>query len=227
MQPTRKRTVYLLIILILLNLLFPLSEINLDFARVYVSSYSLLLGVGVYTAAVTRGRFLIALGLALGTLAALLVWLADPANLQVTLAAFIALVIYQVFLIGLLLEYIFTVRQVSRSVLYAGVSVYLLIADVFTPIHMSLEIVTRLTTGSPAYLMVLTPDVPIQWQQMIYFSFITLTTAGYGDILPVTSVARMFAIFEAVIGVLYLAILMARLVSLYSERGVEDPQNAG
>lgn len=47
-----------------------------------------------------------------------------------------------------------------------------------------------------------------------YFSFVTLTTVGYGDVLPVHPVARSLAVLEAVTGPLYLAILIARLVSL-------------
>ena len=47
-----------------------------------------------------------------------------------------------------------------------------------------------------------------------YFSFVTLTTVGYGDILPVHPVARSLAMLEALTGPLYLAILVARLVSL-------------
>jgi hypothetical protein len=52
---------------------------------------------------------------------------------------------------------------------------------------------------------------------LIYYSLTTLTTTGYGDILPVSPWARSLANAEMVIGVLYLAILMARLVSLYSQ----------
>ena len=62
------------------------------------------------------------------------------------------------------------------------------------------------------------PDAPVQWQQLIYYSYATLTTMGYGDVLPVSWWARSFASAEAVIGVLYLAILMARLVGLYAQR---------
>jgi len=49
---------------------------------------------------------------------------------------------------------------------------------------------------------------------MIYFSFTTLTTLGYGDITPLSPYARSFANLEALIGQLYPAILLARLVSL-------------
>ena len=48
--------------------------------------------------------------------------------------------------------------------------------------------------------------------QMRYFSFITLTTLGFGDVVPRTPIARTFAILEAVVGQMYLAVLVARLV---------------
>jgi hypothetical protein len=51
-------------------------------------------------------------------------------------------------------------------------------------------------------------------RQLTYFSFITLTTTGYGDITPVHPLARTLAIFEALAGQLYLVITLARLVSL-------------
>ena len=47
-----------------------------------------------------------------------------------------------------------------------------------------------------------------------YFSFITLTTVGYGDVTPLNEVAKQLAVLEALIGQLYPAILLARLVSL-------------
>ena len=49
---------------------------------------------------------------------------------------------------------------------------------------------------------------------LIYFSYITLTTTGYGDITPVHPVARLLVMFEAMVGQLYLAVTLARLVSL-------------
>jgi hypothetical protein len=59
---------------------------------------------------------------------------------------------------------------------------------------------------------------------LFYFSFVTLTTVGYGDVLPVHPVARSLAILEAVTGPLYLTILLARLVSLAVAPGAgRDP----
>ena len=49
----------------------------------------------------------------------------------------------------------------------------------------------------------------------VYYSFVTMTTLGFGDIMPVSPMARMFAALEAVMGQVYLAVLVARLVGLH------------
>jgi hypothetical protein len=53
------------------------------------------------------------------------------------------------------------------------------------------------------------------WNLVMYFSFMTLTTVGYGDIIPVNKLAMALANFEAMIGAFYLTVVLARLVSLY------------
>ena len=60
----------------------------------------------------------------------------------------------------------------------------------------------------------------------VYFSFVTLTTLGYGDLLPLTVSARALAYFEAIVGQFYLAILVAGLVGAYlSETQGGAPKN--
>ena len=58
----------------------------------------------------------------------------------------------------------------------------------------------------------------------MYYSLVTLTTLGYGDITPVTPLARNLAAFEAVIGQLYIAILVARLVGLHIVHAGQDDE---
>ena len=55
----------------------------------------------------------------------------------------------------------------------------------------------------------------------IYFSFVTIATLGYGDIVPASDATRGLAILEAVSGQMYLTVLVARLVSLYSKQSDE------
>ena len=66
------------------------------------------------------------------------------------------------------------------------------------------------------------PDRGMDGFNAFYFSFSTLTTLGFGDITPVSRVARTLAIMETVTGTLYLAILISRLVGRYSSATQSD-----
>ncbi len=58
--------------------------------------------------------------------------------------------------------------------------------------------------------------------QIISYSFVTLTTLGYGDIIPISPSARALAIVEALTGQIYLAVLVARLVGLHITHSSQD-----
>ncbi|MBE1284891.1 MAG: hypothetical protein GJ676_16385 [Rhodobacteraceae bacterium] len=53
------------------------------------------------------------------------------------------------------------------------------------------------------------------WSSFVYFSAVTMTTLGYGDVLPVSSIARVMAAFEAIVGVLYIAVMVGGIVGSY------------
>ena len=61
------------------------------------------------------------------------------------------------------------------------------------------------------------------WERWFYFSFTTLTTVGYGDITPLARAARALAMLEALIGQLFPAIILARLVTLQTSAGEPEP----
>ena len=102
-------------------------------------------------------------------------------------------------------------QVVDRERLYAGLSAYLLAGIFFGVFYWDLE------RTWPESLAVLGEGVQSNFSLVtaIYYSFVTLTTLGYGDIVPRSEVARGLAIMEAVTGQLYLAVMIARLVSLY------------
>ena len=62
------------------------------------------------------------------------------------------------------------------------------------------------------------PDEADLWSSLIYFSFVTLTTLGYGDILPVAPIARILAGLEAAVGVLFIAVMVGSIVGSYRRR---------
>ena len=131
---------------------------------------------------------------------------------------FIAFVIWQLF------RFILRAPRVDAEVLCAGISTYLLLGLLWGFAYMlvantipkafifdgQIEAATDMTTFTG-----------------VYFSFITLTTVGFGDIVPNCQVARMLAAMEAMTGTLFVAILISRLVSLYSRNPAPDSAASG
>jgi hypothetical protein len=96
---------------------------------------------------------------------------------------------------------------VTRHRIQGGVAAYLLLGVIWAHAYSLLAALRPDAFAGPAS----PADGP---RAYLYFSFVTLTTVGYGDVLPVHPAARSLAMLEAVVGPLYLAILLARLVSL-------------
>jgi hypothetical protein len=125
------------------------------------------------------------------------------------LAVYVTSIVYHLVIGVVLAIYIFRATQVMSDVLVAAASAYLVIGSGFAAVFSLIE---WLAPGS----FLAASGAPINWQQLFYFSYVTLTTVGYGDITPQGFYAQSFAIFEAVIGVLYTVILLSRLVGLQS-----------
>jgi hypothetical protein len=134
-----------------------------------------------------------------------------------------------VFLIGGLLLFIFVVAQLLRfvlrapsvtaEVLCASIAAYLMLGLIWT---LAYWLVDRLTPGGAFSFNTNAGPRSINGFDGFYFSFITLSTVGYGDITPVSRIARWLAAMEAMTGLLYVAVLIARLVSLYSAPKSDD-----
>ncbi|HOB52613.1 MAG TPA: potassium channel family protein [Acidobacteriota bacterium] len=100
--------------------------------------------------------------------------------------------------------------RITPARIMGAVAAYLLLGIMWGYIY---HLVLRLDPG--AFQMALVPQSEAEWKaSLLYFSFVTLTTVGYGDILPVNALARSLANLESLIGMLFPAILIARLVSL-------------
>ena len=64
------------------------------------------------------------------------------------------------------------------------------------------------------------------FQELIYFSFVTLSTLGYGDVLPRNLIGQNWAAMEAMVGQFFIAVVIARLVSVYTvQRGEQSPES--
>ena len=128
------------------------------------------------------------------------------------LAAFFALTVVGLF------SYLTSVRYVVRTHLYTAVSVYLLLGMTWFALYCAID------AAFPGSFQYGNNIVANRQSELLYFSLITLTTIGYGDILPLNGEARMLAALEGVIGVLYVAITIAILVSAFKRQERSSPE---
>ncbi|MFM7426348.1 MAG: potassium channel family protein [Elainella sp.] len=109
---------------------------------------------------------------------------------------------------------VFSTRRVTADTIKGGISIYLLLGLAWAIFYNA--------------IYGLNPDgfsgISLEYQaDLLHFSFVTLTTVGYGNITPLGPVARIAADLEAITGVMYSSILLARLVSLYNTPSQEAP----
>lgn len=214
------RVVWVLILVTLIQFGYPISENQHIIPQlIYQAIYSLLILAGIALAREKQVYMRILIGLALLWVVTGTIYAFNPENFIAIAAAYLNLILFLGTIIRILLEYIFRARVINQDVIYAACSVYLLLGALFVPIYGTLEAITYESTGQHAFSEARTGEGEFfRWQHLVYFSYVTLTTAGYGDILPLTMWARSMANFQAVIGVLYITIVMARLVGLYSSQ---------
>ena len=113
--------------------------------------------------------------------------------------------------VAAILDFVFSAQRVDKSVIMGALCVYILLTVIWGELY-GLEEVLR-----PGSFKANLGDPGAGTRAVLqYFSFVTITTVGYGDIYPVSPLARATAATEALIGQLYLVVLVARLVGLHT-----------
>lgn len=137
--------------------------------------------------------------------------------LYLTLALFFAFTVAQV------LAYVLRSGVVTSDRICAAISAYILLALLWTSIYVFLD---ATTPGSFDVGGVSDVKRPLEWADFLFFSFTTLTTTGYGNIVPVSAHAQSISILEQLAGTFFVAILIARLAGLY-EPAARPPSRYG
>ena len=134
------------------------------------------------------------------------------------LAATIALAAYYAFAIGALLAYVLRDDTATTDELFAVICMYVLIAMFWACLYW---VVKYFQPGAFFVNPQNNPDARVTWWDLLYFSFTVLTSVGFGEITPVTSHARSLVMLEQIAGVMYVALLVARLTSMSAQRREE------
>jgi len=214
----RFSTVQLLIALAVLLIAAPFVE-ELEGGHLILSVlFSLVLVAAVFAVANRKRSLAIALVLAIPAIT--LRWINQLRPDLVHPAAFLVGAIFLLaFVIGHLLTFILRAPVVTMEVLCASIAAYLMLGLMWTVAYW---LVDQLTPGGAFSFNTNRGAQSMNGFTGFYFSFITLSTVGYGDITPVSQAARWLAALEAMTGLLYVAVLIARLVSLYSSAKSDD-----
>jgi hypothetical protein len=218
----RHRFVVLLCALILLLALSPVARAlgprsQSDSGIGFTVLFAAMLLAAVFAVSRSRATQTIAIALAVPVvvLRGLNTWLQHDG---IAIVHHVLSILFLGYVVALLLRVLFVRRSVTADTICASLCVYLVLgvlwAVVFSLVHM---------LDPAAFAFGFADDGGAESMRFgaerfafaIYYSFVTMSTLGYGDIVPASEPARMLAVVEAVMGQLYLAVLVARLVGLH------------
>ena len=136
---------------------------------------------------------------------------------------------FLIYVIVVLFKFIFTRTRVTEDTIFASLCIYLLLGVLWALGYSLIGMYDR-----DAFYYSMTDQMPSDAMRFgavpagleFYYSIVTMTTLGYGDIVPVSSTARAMATLQAVVGQLYLAVLVARLVGLHVAESAHERNSA-
>jgi hypothetical protein len=211
-----RRFLFLLVFLMVFLFLGPFLGSDDEGFTIYDLLATAVLVVGAYSASGKLSSLMIALAILVPAVA--LIWLDhfDPST-SYALARHILSILFFTYIGLALLVHALRAERVTFDKICAALCSYLLIGMIFATLYSLLEFLdpgTFLAGGE-----VIAQGDPRAFYgsgmgQAIYFSFTTLTTLGYGDLTGGTPVAKNLSVLEAIIGQIYLVVLVARLVGL-------------
>ena len=202
------RFLTLLVLILAMLIVAPLAEEFVHLRMLMDIFWSAVLIGVIYAVSHKKHHLLVALLLALPMLAS--IW----SNYFMKLSALgvvggLCGAAFFIFAIVQILIFIYSQKKVTTDLIVGALVVYLLMALAWSFIY---GVVESLHPGSFSM-----PEIEgiSTGRSFLYYSFVTLTTLGYGDITPVTSLARSLYILEAVMGQLYLVVQVAWLVGVH------------
>jgi len=201
-------TALTLLLVVMLFVVAPIQALGIYLFQTFELVLAIIFVVGVFVMSGSRIAAAAMLGaLAMATAGAIL-RIRSPSLLDINLFAGSRLIMGMT-LGWVVARAVFAAGRITYHRVMGAVLLYLTVAVTFTALF---AVVGTLVPKAFAGLAV--EDSPALASNLIYFSFATLTTTGYGDVFPVHPVARSLCNLEAIFGQLYPATLLARLVTL-------------
>jgi len=211
---TQYRYGFLLAAQILLSAISPLFSSTVYAHSIVDLGITAVFAAAIFVVSSTKKHLII--GMVLMTPTLILIWGTKLyQNETLEFISMVGSVFFFCYISWLILVDIFRTKMVTLDVIAAGISVYLFFGNTFGFIY---AIIGRLDPNAfniPAATASYLGDNLSDISSATYFSFVTLTTLGYGDITPINGVARSLAFLEAAMGQIYLTVLIASLVGIH------------
>ena len=216
-RPTRHLALLCFLLLLFVGVPF-LAPLHYGVLAMLIIGAAVLLS-GIYAISERRQLFYVSLVLAIAAVAFNAALLFMQSQLLVLLSDICLLVVLTLFTASILAD-VMRAGRVTADKIYGAICVYLLTGFAWGIGYAILEQLQPGSFSAPQETGGVSEHVA-RVMRMRYFSLITLTTVGFGDIVPRSAAARMFATLEAVMGQIYLAVLVARLVGLHIVHGTK------
>jgi hypothetical protein len=207
------KLIYLLTAQVLLIVTYPYFDVQGWRLALFRCLAATTLLTAIYAVSGRRRLWIIALLLGIPA-AALNMTAAFHLDLKVAIPTLICTILFLGFTVGCLLIAVVRAKSVTKDTIYAAVTVYLMMAGVWALLYLLLHVLQPAAFSMNSKHFTGTAG----WADFLFYSFVTLTSTGYGDIVPITAQARSLSILEMVSGTMYIAVLIARLVGVYASR---------
>ncbi|MBP2145304.1 hypothetical protein J2129_000758 [Methanofollis sp. W23] len=198
----------LLAFLVLTLIAIPLAVVYPAVTPLFLVLFSMVIITGVFAAQRKRHFLIFVLLLAVPAISARWISYLFPSAAGEITGHLFALLFFSFFTVYLL-EIVLRAKTITGDTIAGAISVYLVMGLTWA---LAYQFMDEIQPGSFAYEIGTGPGGTLSLMDYVYFSFVTLTTLGYGDISPVSVAAESAASFEAVTGTIYIAVLIARLV---------------
>lgn len=214
----KHRLLIFLITLLSILLIFPFVH---QYFPVYLAVmellFSIILIAGIFI--VSANREILTVAILLGMLAFTVIWFNLLINSKPILLFGLSIeIVFFALTTSVIISHVLSYKRVTADKIYGAICGYLLIGIMWALLYTLLESafpgsfriehgLETLPRGGSSYAY--------YFGNFIYYSFVTLTTLGYGDITPISNPSRVISSLEAVVGQLYVAVLIARLVGLH------------
>ena len=208
---TRHRFFLLFVFLLATLILFPYAEASHygSYAFRVIGSFAII--VSVYAANVHRSVLIFALVLAIPALFERIV-LPKLDSHSFFIFNILLTLVFDVMIVVIIFRHVLAERDPTSETIFGALCIYLLVGFTFSSVY-------GLVAAFQPNAFYLDPRTNLHTApdrfDLIYYSFATMTSLGAAGITPVSSQARSFSILEAILGVLYLAVLIAGLLAAY------------